>query len=157
MSTDTRLRTTVSWTLIAIVAVAALAFGTLDEGGSTTNADRVFDLARSIRCPQCSGQSVAESDVAIAREIRADIAVRVDAGESDEAIQQVYVDRYGSSILLTPSGSGLEGLVWIIPIVGVAAAIVVLGFAFSRWRRAAPAMATDADVVLVDQARRRGG
>ena len=149
-STD---RVKVSWALLAIVTVAALLFGALDDPGPRTNADRVYDLARTINCPQCQGQSVAESDVAIAREIRADIAARVDAGEPDDAIRQVYIDRYGEWIVLTPSGEGLTSLVWVIPVVGVAAALVVLAYAFRRWRHAAAGaeLASDADRELVDR------
>jgi len=147
-------RTIVSWLLVAIVAVTVLAFGALDEGGPQTNNDRTFGISRTILCPQCTGQSVAESDVAIAREIRADIAERVDRGESDDTIRQVYVDRYGAEILLNPSGSGLAGMVWVIPVVGVVAAAAVLGFAFWRANASPLVEASDADKELVDRARR---
>ncbi len=146
-------RVKVSWSLLVIVAAAALAFGALDDAGPRTNADRVYDLARTINCPQCQGQSVAESDVAIAREIRADIAARVDAGQPDDAIRQVYIDRYGEWIVLTPSGDGLTSLVWVIPVVAVAAGLVVLGYAVRRWRVEAAGLdaATDADRALVER------
>ena len=64
-----------SWVLVGIVVVAALVYGTLDERHEPTAAERVSEVARTIRCPQCRGQSVAESNVAVAREIRADIRV----------------------------------------------------------------------------------
>ena len=146
-------RQRLSWALLAIVAVCALAYGALDSTGPRTNADRVYDLARTIACPQCQGQSVAESDVAIAREIRADIARRVDAGEPADDIRQVYIDRYGEWIVLTPSGDGLTGLVWVIPVVGAAGGLLVLGYAFRRWRldAAGAEPATDADRELVER------
>lgn len=147
-------RLELSWSLLAIVAVAALVFGTLDDSGPRTNSDRVYDLARTINCPQCQGQSVAESDVAIAREIRADIAARVDAGQPDDAIRQAYIDRYGEWIVLTPSGEGLAGLVWVIPVVGVAAATIVLVAAFRGWRADAAdaGIASDEDRAIVERA-----
>ena len=147
-------RQRISWALMAIVAACALAYGAIDSTGPRTNADRVYDLARGIRCPQCQGQSVAESDVAIAREIRADIARRVDAGESADEIRQVYIDRYGEWIVLNPSGDGLTGLVWVIPVVGVAAGAVVVGFALRGWRTDAAIAggATDEDRALVEGA-----
>lgn len=147
-------RTTVSWMLAGIVAVCALAYGTVDGDGPDTNADRTFAISRTILCPQCAGQSVAESDVAISREIRADIARRVDAGESDDQIRAYYVDRYGPEVLLTPPGSGLAGLMWVIPVVGVAAAAVVLALALRRPRTVAPAEPSVADRSLVERARR---
>ena len=53
---------------------------------SLTDAERANAVARTIRCPQCRIESVAESNVGIAREIRADIARRIDAGETDDQI-----------------------------------------------------------------------
>lgn len=146
-------RSTVSWVLVAIVAVTALAFGSVDQGGAQTNAERVYNLARTVQCPQCHGQSVAESDVGIAREIRADMARRVDAGETDDAIRQVYADRYGEWVLLTPSSSGFAGLVWVIPVIGGFVGLGVLVLAFLTWRRAEPIPATAADQAVVDAAR----
>jgi cytochrome c-type biogenesis protein CcmH len=146
-------RSATSWLLVLVVAVTALAFGTFDGGGPRTNSDRTFGIARTVACPLCDGQSVAESDVAIAREIRADIARRVDAGESDDSIRQVYADRYGADTLLTPSGAGLAGLVWIIPVVGVVVAAAVLVVAMSRPRSKATPQATEADRALVERVR----
>lgn len=136
---------------MAIVAGAALIVGVSGETGSATEGERVSALASTIRCPQCRGQSVAESNVAIAREIRGDIRTRVAAGESDDQIRQVYIDRYGRSIVLTPDASGFTGLVWIVPVVAAGAAVAAVALAFQRWRvEAANELgATDEDHALV--------
>ena len=143
-----------SWALLLVALVVALSYGALDDGGPQTNLDRVRGLSATIACPQCNGQSVAESDVAIAREIRADIARRVDAGETDAQIRQVYIDRYGEWVSLNPSGSGVVGLVWVIPVVGAAAGLAILGVAYWRARatRADGKKATDEDRELVEHA-----
>ena len=65
----------------------------------------------------------------------------------------MYINRYGESILLKPPSSGLGLLVWVLPVVAVALAIVGLGFAFVRWRREPRLQATDADEALVQGAR----
>lgn len=147
-----RRRLGITWLLIGIAAVAALVFGALDESGPRTNADRVNAVAETIKCPQCPSESVAEANVAIAREIRADVARRVDAGETDDQIRAFYVERYGQEILLTPSSSGIAGLVWVIPVVAVVGGFLVLAFAFVRWRNVEPTTASDADRVLVAEA-----
>jgi cytochrome c-type biogenesis protein CcmH/NrfF len=60
-------------------------------------------------------------------------------------------------VLLTPPSSGLGSLIWIVPIVGFAAAVVALVALFSRWRREVGARATDADRDLVaEELARRG-
>lgn len=144
-----------SWVLMAIVAVAALIIGATADGGSRSDGERVSELAATIRCPQCRGQSVAESNVAIAREIRGDIRTRIAAGETDDEIRQVYIERYGRSIVLTPDSGGFTGLVWIVPVVAIGLALAAVALAFQRWRAEAAAMmaATDADHELVARLR----
>ncbi len=123
-----------SWGLALVSLAVLLTLGSLDNQANPTDAERAASIARSLRCPQCAGESVAESNVSVAREIRADIARRVDAGQSDEQIRAAYAALYGEAILLTPPASGLGSLVWILPaVVGVTAA-AALGFAFRRWR-----------------------
>lgn len=131
-----------SWVLMAIVAVAVLIVAGSADRSPASDGERVAQLSATIRCPQCRGQSVAESNVTIAREIRADIRSRVAAGESDDEIRQVYIDRYGRSVVLTPDGGGFTSLVWIVPVVAAALAVAAVAFAFQRWRREAAQIAT---------------
>ncbi len=127
-------RRRLAWGLALVSLAVLLTFGSLDGGDTPTDAERAATIARSLRCPQCAGESVAESNVSVAREIRADIARRVDAGQGDAEIRDAYAVLYGESILLTPPASGFGSLVWIIPAaVGVTAASG-LAFAFRRWR-----------------------
>lgn len=144
-----------SWVLMAIVGLTALIVGISGDNGPQTDGERVSQLASTIRCPQCRGQSVAESNVAIAREIRADIRTRIGAGETDDEIRQVYIDRFGRSIVLTPDGGGFTGLVWIVPVVAAGLAAAAVGLAFQRWRVEAAAIvqASDEDRELVAKMR----
>jgi cytochrome c-type biogenesis protein CcmH/NrfF len=70
-------------------------------------------------------------------------------------IKQHYVDLYGESILLSPSGSGLGFLVWVLPVVALVIGAGGLAIALRRWQRQPRMQATDADVALVEQARDR--
>lgn len=145
-----------SWVLMGIVAAAAIIVGASGDSGPTTDGERMSALAATIRCPQCRGQSVAESDVAIAREIRGDIRTRIAAGESDDEIRQVYIERFGRSVVLNPDSGGFTGLVWIVPVVAAALAAAAVGLAFQRWRveAASLAEASDEDRALVAELRR---
>lgn len=145
-----------SWALMAIVVTAALIVGSVADDGIRTDAERLTALASTIRCPQCTGQSVAESNVTIAREIRGDIRNRIAAGETDDEIRQVYIDRYGRSIVLTPDSGGFTGLVWVVPVVAAVVSLAAVGLAFRRWRLEADAIpeASDADRELVAALRR---
>lgn len=146
-----------SWVLMAVVACAALIIGATGDVEPTSDGERVSQLANTIRCPQCRGQSVAESNVAIAREIRGDIRNRIAAGQTDDEIRQVYIDRFGRSVVLTPDGEGFTGLVWIVPVVAAAVGCAAVGMALFRWRNEAAVDKSDAvddeDRELVEAAR----
>lgn len=144
----------VSWTLMAVVAVAALVFGATDDRGPQSDAERVAELASTIACPQCSGQPVNDSNAPIAEIIRAEIKQSVDAGMTDAEIRNVFVERYGEWVDLTPSRSGLTGMVWVMPFLVIGAATGALALAFSRWRGMSRSVvsATDEDRRLVADA-----
>lgn len=120
------------WALMCIALATALAVGIVDADDPPTDAERAVALARTIRCPQCQGETVAESNVAIAAAIRADIRERVAQGQNDAEIRQVYANLYGNSVLLTPPGEGFGSVLWVIPIVAVVVGAAILGVA---WRQ----------------------
>ena len=116
---------------VALIAVAiAVAIGAAivagrDDPGSGTVADRARDIAAGLRCPVCLNLSVADSPSRLAGEMRAAIASRVRAGETDEEIRAHFVDRYGEWILLEPTRRGLNLLPWALPVVAVVAGLAV--------------------------------
>lgn len=125
-----------NWAAIAAFIAAALTLGLRPTDADANSASmRVERLAAELRCPVCQGLSVLDSDSPTARDIRADIRRRVAAGESAATIRSAYVDRYGKWILLRPSTSGFDGLVWAFPAAAGAAGAVGLSAAFWRWRR----------------------
>ena len=150
-----RRRVVLSWLLVGVAVVTMLAFGVVDGRDDRTNAERAHDIGATIACPQCVGQSVVESDVAIAREIRAEIGRLVVAGYGDDAIRARFAERYGDWVVLTPSTSGVSGLVWVIPVVGLVVGAGLLAVTLSRWRRASASgeEVSDEDRALVASAR----
>ena len=110
------------WVLFLSVAVLSLTFSVVSESPPLTNSERVSDLAADFACPVCAGQSLAESDVPVAKTIRATISTMVDGGSSDEDIRNFLVSKFGEDIDYNPNGDGLTGLVWVIPVTaGIAA------------------------------------
>lgn len=140
------------WAAMALVLVVALAVGATRTRGPASTQDRVTAISKTIKCPTCRGESVADSNALTSREIRADIADRVEAGQSDDEIRAAYVSVYGADVQLTPSSSGVAGLVWAIPVVVVVLAGAGLVVVFRRWKAEGERSATDADRALVDAA-----
>ncbi|MBC8364896.1 MAG: cytochrome c-type biogenesis protein CcmH [Actinobacteria bacterium] len=122
------------WALLLVVAVGTLVVAEVAERPPLTNADRAHQLSRDFACPVCSGQSVAESNVPIARTIRASIASMVDGGATDDDIRTMLVARFGEDIDYTPSGSGLTGLVWVLPVLAATTAVAGVVLAMRRWQ-----------------------
>ena len=145
-------RRLLSWLLIVVVGLTTLVFAAVDEGAPVTNADRAYELAKDFACPVCQGQSVAESDVVVARNIRREIRIWVDEGQSDEFIRDQLVDTFGEDVDYTPSSEGVTALVWILPVVAGAVAVGGLVIVFRRWQQESELDATPEDQALVDRA-----
>ncbi|MCX7864383.1 MAG: cytochrome c-type biogenesis protein CcmH [Novosphingobium sp.] len=66
-------------------------------------------LMESLRCLQCQGQSIADSDAPIAGSMRSLVRERIAAGEDPEQIRAWLVERYGDYVSYAPR---LTGLTW---------------------------------------------
>lgn len=128
---------------MALVVLVALSVGTFG-GSERTDAERSQDLAASIRCPQCSSQSVAQSETPSAKGVKVVIEDQVAAGRSDEEIRDFIASRFGRDVLLDPSSRGFGALVWGLPVAAAIVAVGALVLRFGDWKTA-PAEATDDD------------
>lgn len=142
------------WLALAVVLAVALVAGTRSGGGPRTPAQRERHIASELRCPTCRSQSALESDATAARAVRAEIHRRVAAGETDAEIRRYFVSAFGRDILLRPEGTGVAGLVWILPVVALVCALAGLAVAFRRWRPSGGAAVSDDDRRLVEEALR---
>ncbi len=59
-------------------------------------------LMETLRCLQCQGQSIADSDAPIAGDMRHQVRSRIKAGEDPEAIRSWLVERYGDYVSYAP-------------------------------------------------------
>jgi cytochrome c-type biogenesis protein CcmH len=100
--------------------------------------DQVRQVASTLRCPVCVDLSVADSPSLTARDMRATIARQLRDGRTPAEIRDFFVARFGSTILLTPKGSGIDLLAWIAPALLVAFGLGLLAFTLLRWSRASP-------------------
>ena len=99
----------------------------------------VFEIGRDLRCPTCVAESVGESNAAIAREMRVLIQEQLDQGANRSEVLAYFQERYGDWILLNPPMRGMNLLVWLLPVVGAAAGLLLLARLLKRWRGAAEA------------------
>ena len=102
-------------------------------------------LNTTIMCPVCPGESIDQSQVALAVQMRGIVAEKLAAGWSDEQVREFFVERYGPSVLLEPQTEGISLAVWLAPPIGVAAAIGVFVIALRHMRRKPAASDGDTD------------
>jgi len=145
-------RLVLSWSLVGLVVVVALAVASLATEPPTP-AERVQRLAGEFACPTCDGQAVRDSDALVSQEIRADIARRVELGETDEQVRAALAAAYGSEFLLTPSATGAASLVWVLPVVVFLGGLAAVAVSVGRGRPRAVSVSAD-DRALVERARR---
>ena len=108
----------------ALVVVLALVLMTAPSAPSAQS--RIGHLESLVKCPSCENLSVAQSNATSSVAVRDEIRQRVRAGESDNQILTSLEATYGTSILLSPSTSGLGALLWLAPLVLVLALIFAL-------------------------------
>ena len=109
------------WVLALIVAATVVLVG---APSTATSAGRIAHLETLVKCPSCEDLSVAQSNATSAIAVRHEIERRVRSGESDNRILTSLESRYGTSILLSPSTSGVGTLLWIVPLLALAAFVV---------------------------------
>jgi cytochrome c-type biogenesis protein CcmH len=125
------------WSLLGVVAVVALVVGSgVLTSPPPTPAQRAAAIESVVRCPTCEDLTAAQSSAPTAVAVRAVVAQQVAAGRSDRQIEGYLVDRYGSSIVLDPPARGWSLLVWLLPLVGGAVAVVVVVAVLIRRRGA---------------------
>jgi cytochrome c-type biogenesis protein CcmH len=143
-------RSWLAWAVMGAAVVALLAFGASRHGGPLTTQERVDGIARRIACPVCDGESVFESQNPASVNLRAEIKRQVDSGTaSDDAIVDFVKRRYRAQVLLVTQATGIDALVWVLPVVAFVCAVGGLTVAFRRWKRAADTVPDDADRQLV--------
>ncbi|MEK7411199.1 MAG: cytochrome c-type biogenesis protein CcmH [Actinomycetota bacterium] len=141
------------WAIMAIIAALLLAVGASGDRGPLTQQDRVDGISKRLACPTCQGESVYVSRAAAAVALRDEIARQVGSGErSDNEIVSFVEQRFGGQILLVPRSSGIDALVWALPVVALICALVGLTVAFRRWKVSDGAVVSDADRELVNRA-----
>jgi len=92
---------------------------------------RAQAIGHDVRCLVCQNQSIADSDADLARDLRRIVRERVAAGDSDEAVLDYLVARYGDWVLLAPPFKAGTLALWLGPPVLLAVAALS---AFA-WRR----------------------
>lgn len=76
---------------------------------------RYEQLISEVRCLQCQNQSIKDSNVSLAADLRREIARMIEEGKTDEEIADFLVVRYGEFALYRPRSTGKTLVLWLAP------------------------------------------
>lgn len=89
-------------------------------------------LMHGLRCIQCQGQSIADSDAPMAATMRAEVRQQIADGQKPETIRQWMVGRYGEWVSFEPEMKGAGLVLWAAPLLML---LVAFWFARGLFRR----------------------
>ena len=99
------------------------------------DSDRAFDdpemqaryesIISEIRCLQCQNQSIKDSNVSLAADLRREIRRMLAEGKSDAEIYDFLVARYGEFALYRPRMAGKTLVLWLAPLLLLAAGALI--------------------------------
>jgi cytochrome c-type biogenesis protein CcmH len=96
---------------------------------------RARAISHDLRCMVCQNQSIDDSEAPLARDLRLLVRERLKAGDSDTAVVDYMVARYGEFVLLKPRLSWHTAVLWGAPLTILIAGL--FGFGLSVLRRSA--------------------
>lgn len=99
---------------LLLAAVAAVGWSVLTAPAQGPE-ERGRRLDAELRCPVCQGVSIADSPSPLAAQMRSLVRERIAGGATDEEVRAVFVERYGRWILLSPTTSGPDIVLWLAP------------------------------------------
>lgn len=73
---------------------------------------RFEHIAQNLRCLVCQNESIADSNVELASDLRRQVREMLEAGKSDDAIFDFMTDRYGEFVRFNPPLEPKTALIW---------------------------------------------
>ena len=132
--------------LAALLLAGLLAFG----AGAVAQADNILAmnpeetfetdeqlrryerLIHDLRCVVCQNQSVAESNVELARDLRRVVRDMILDGKTDAEIKQFMTDRFGDFVLYNPPLKPETYLLWGAPVILLLIGAIAMGTVVGR-------------------------
>ncbi|MDP4031512.1 MAG: cytochrome c-type biogenesis protein CcmH [Pseudorhodobacter sp.] len=74
---------------------------------------RARNLSQGLRCLVCRNENIDDSNAELARDLRLLLRERLVAGDTDAQAVAFIVDRYGEYVLLNPTTTGSNLLLWL--------------------------------------------
>jgi cytochrome c-type biogenesis protein CcmH len=111
-----------------LLATSAVAIDTEPPLPDPTQQARYEDLIHELRCLQCRSQTLADSDVSLAADLRREVRRLIAEGRTDADVKAFLTARYGDYVLFRPPLNQRTWILWLAP------GLLLLGGGLIAWR-----------------------
>ena len=120
----------IATTMLALFCFSAFAIDTAPAFEDPALQARYEDVVRELRCLQCRSESIMDSNVQLAADLRRQVRELIAAGKTNQEIFTYMTDRYGDYVLYKPPVKPRTWLLWAAPVLlvlggGMAAFMVI--------------------------------
>ena len=123
------------WLALALTAGTSIDLGYMQIPDAAKEA-QAAELMAELRCLVCQGQSIHDSDVEMAADMRRVVRQKIAAGDSPSAVRSWLIERYGSYVTYDPPFSWATAPLWIAPLLLLGAGAWLARGTLRRRRRA---------------------
>ena len=105
---------------VALCMLGGVSARALDANGQLEDAAlqaRFENIAKDLRCLVCQNESIADSNVELASDLRRQVREMLVAGKSDDEIFDFMTDRYGEFVRFNPPLEPKTLLIWGAPFI----------------------------------------
>jgi cytochrome c-type biogenesis protein CcmH len=119
-----------------MIAILALALALQTPAVSTADSlleARTREVSAVLRCPVCQGLSIQDSPSELSLQMKDVVRQQLREGKSPEEVKAYFVSKYGEWILLEPQASGMNLLVYTLPIILVFGGAAFIWLNVRKW------------------------
>jgi cytochrome c-type biogenesis protein CcmH len=125
----------------AIALLMQAAPGTENAPRSTEPYDsvleaRVKEVSAVLRCPVCQGLSIQDSPSELSVQMKDVVRQQLREGKSPKEVKAYFVSKYGEWILLEPKASGMNIIIYALPVVLVLIGLGFIWMMVKKWSAA---------------------
>jgi cytochrome c-type biogenesis protein CcmH len=122
-------RLTAALLVAAALCMPGMSARALDANGQLEDPAlqaRFENIAKDLRCLVCQNESIADSNVELASDLRRQVREMLVAGKSDDEIFDFMTDRYGAFVRFNPPVDRKTALIWGAPFIVLLLGVVII-------------------------------
>ena len=139
-----------AWCLALALMLTLMSISVPVRSQTTADLDEhVNRLTSELRCLVCQNQTIADSQAALAVQLKNEVRQQLAHGATDAQVRDFMVQRYGDFVLYRPPVNSATWLLWAGPALLLALGATLAGL---HWRERRTAFRDQPDSILTDEA-----